>query len=278
MIGHFELDDRHVSTWRERICDELLDADAPWHAGQRLGMELGIKAVHGAVNLDVTVHHGGLTLERTAARVAREQRQDAMGLTCVTAGSTTIATPGRQRVVQTGELCLISSEQPFKKTMSRDYAEVFLYMPVPLMRTLWRELPAQQTMVSDGHGLGGVLRDALVALSRQCHQLSTLEWTAGMRAVITLTAGVFGDVRDDERIVRSTREIRRGKVLEYIDTHLGEPELAPPQIAAAFGMSLRYLHLLFEDTDTSVAATAHFSRAFKARFGCSPRELRHRGG
>lgn len=100
---------------------------------------------------------------------------------------------------------------------------------------------------------------------------------------------------------------QHARAIRYIDAHLAEPALSPTTIAAGLGMSLRYLHLLFED-GASVGATilgrrlerchaalrddadhrsiseiafawgfndaAHFSRTFRARFGVSPRELR----
>jgi AraC-like DNA-binding protein len=107
----------------------------------------------------------------------------------------------------------------------------------------------------------------------------------------------------------AARGLLRARALRYIDDHLAEPDLAPPGIARALGMSLRYLHLLFEGTGTTVRATilcrrldrcrdaladpgqrqrnvseiafawgfngaAHFSRTFKARFGVPPRDAR----
>ena len=41
--------------------------------------------------------------------------------------------------------------------------------------------------------------------------------------------------------------------VDYIERHLGDPGLRPPQIAAALGVSLRYLHRAFDDTDSTVA-------------------------
>jgi AraC-like DNA-binding protein len=41
--------------------------------------------------------------------------------------------------------------------------------------------------------------------------------------------------------------------IEYIERHLGDQRLRPPQIAAALGVSLRYLHRAFDDKDVTVA-------------------------
>ncbi|MDT0468147.1 helix-turn-helix domain-containing protein [Streptomyces gibsoniae] len=102
------------------------------------------------------------------------------------------------------------------------------------------------------------------------------------------------------------------QIRRHIDANLRDPALAPATIAAAHRISLRYLHLLFEDEDTTVRKliqrrrveecareltrrrhaaptisavargwgfqnTAHFSRSFKAMFGQSPRDWRAAG-
>lgn len=106
------------------------------------------------------------------------------------------------------------------------------------------------------------------------------------------------------------REERRRAILVYIDRHLDDPELGVAQIARAFGLSARSVHKLFEGeahtvaraiwerrlercrdemadpslTARSITAIAHqwgfsdsqhFSRAFKLRYGLTPRHFRN---
>jgi len=306
MIPRRSFDERHVDLWREQICDELLDAEAPWSDGQRFDLELGVTVVSGVVHLDMASHAPGLTLARSPERINRESRRDAIGLTYVTAGEAEIANASSRHMVRTGELCLLSSEEPFEKTLSADYAELFFYVPVPIIRALGRPVPNQTMLVSNCRGLGGVLRDALISLSKSSADLDHADWDAGLRAMLALTAGVFGRT-EPSTVEHGVRDVWRKKIVRYIDEHLGDSTLAPPAIAAALGISLRYLHLIFTDAELSVAATilvrrldrcrvalvdqparsiseiayahgfndaAHFSRTFKARFGFSPRELR----
>ncbi len=102
----------------------------------------------------------------------------------------------------------------------------------------------------------------------------------------------------------------RPRIKAFIESHLGDPSLGPETIAAAHFISVRYLHKLFEPEGVSVSEWirnkrldhcrrdllnpaladqtivtiaarwgltngAHFSRLFRATYGCSPRE--HRG-
>ncbi|MFF8639052.1 helix-turn-helix domain-containing protein [Streptomyces pilosus] len=99
------------------------------------------------------------------------------------------------------------------------------------------------------------------------------------------------------------------KIHAFIQQHLGDPDLSPGMIAAVHHISLRSLHRLFQTQDTTVAGwirarrlercrrdladpllrsrpvraiaarwgftdPAHFSRAFRATYGHSPKEYR----
>lgn len=107
------------------------------------------------------------------------------------------------------------------------------------------------------------------------------------------------------------REARKCAIRLYIDNNFHRPALSPALVAKENGISIRYLHNLFEDTNetiseifwntrlqrsrdllrspkwamrtiTSIAYTcgfsscSHFSNLFKARFGETPTEFRSR--
>jgi AraC-like DNA-binding protein len=98
------------------------------------------------------------------------------------------------------------------------------------------------------------------------------------------------------------------RIKNYIDQRLADSTLDPPQVAAAFGISTRYLHRLFESQhetvgqyirdrrlelsrlrlldprfshqsisslafDSGFGDLSGFNRAFKAKYGLSPRQL-----
>jgi AraC-like DNA-binding protein len=99
----------------------------------------------------------------------------------------------------------------------------------------------------------------------------------------------------------------------YIEANLGNPDLGPEEIARASFISTRYLHKLFESEGTSVCrwirsarlercrrdladpalrgrtilevasrwgltGPQHFSRLFRAAYGCSPSDYRRGAG
>jgi AraC family transcriptional regulator, positive regulator of tynA and feaB len=80
------------------------------------------------------------------------------------------------------------------------------------------------------------------------------------------------------------REVLRSRVREHIRRNLPDPGLSAERIAAAHFMSVRALHALFADTDTSVAALVRGYRLDRAvedlrRAACGPvAEIAHRWG
>jgi AraC-like DNA-binding protein len=119
-------------------------------------------------------------------------------------------------------------------------------------------------------------------------------------------------LKDDERTLTtgasSVREAHLTRIEAFVRKNLSSPGLDPDTIARACGLSVRYLHELFRDTNQTLGSwvrdqrlaacrdalasdtgrqtvaeiayrfgfsdQAQFSRSFKARFGMSPREFR----
>ncbi|MCW2381055.1 MULTISPECIES: helix-turn-helix domain-containing protein [unclassified Sphingobium] len=115
---------------------------------------------------------------------------------------------------------------------------------------------------------------------------------------------------DDVLTMPDPRESRRRAILEYVDRHLADADLSIARIARDFSMSSRSIHKLFEGEAYTIARaiwdrrlercreemvdpalarrsiteiahlwgfsdSQHFSRAFKQRFGLTPRDYRN---
>lgn len=128
--------------------------------------------------------------------------------------------------------------------------------------------------------------------------------------VTDLVAGLVEDLAEDtERPSEDDRHPLLVAIRQYIDRHLGDPDLSAEQIAAAHLISVRYLHRLFEAEGVTVGrliqrqrvercagelarrgrsspsiavvaarwgfrSPAHFSRAFKSVYGHPPQQWR----
>lgn len=115
--------------------------------------------------------------------------------------------------------------------------------------------------------------------------------------------------RSDTIVQPRLKQFHRERVCQFIDEHLSDPQLDVSMIATSTNLSARYLYQFFEDEAVTLMKSiwkkrlensrrelasaalrrltigeiayswgfsdvAHFSRAFRERFGVSPREFR----
>ncbi|WP_319458736.1 helix-turn-helix domain-containing protein [Micromonospora sp. RTP1Z1] len=184
-------------------------------------------------------------------------------------------------------------------------------LPLPAHRLaalLATEIPADT-------GMGALLAGFLRQIVAHPEQYAAADAPELDRVALDLIAGTLArrlDVERDLPVETRVTGLRAG-VEAFVRRHLTDPDLTPAAVAEAHHLSLRSLHRLFEGTDTTVAALirtgrlarcrrdltdprlgqltvrqvaarcgfrepAHFSRAFRAAYGLSPREHRERGG
>ena len=135
--------------------------------------------------------------------------------------------------------------------------------------------------------------------------LSDTEAEGAAEMILPLLRSAFGEDAPFEARAPSSALLAR--MQRYASEHLHEPDLGPERLAAAHFVSTRYVHKLFaasgsgvsewirdhrlegataelrESPGTAIAVVAtrwgyrnpgSFSRAFRDRYGCAPRELR----
>lgn len=225
------------------------------------------------------------------------------------AGSLCIEQDGRTASLRPGDLasydasrpCLIESRERFDLTITR--------LPVSLFRSTGFPVPPPSctaVRIDRESPVGSLASRYLVQLGDLSRQRDRL----GMRATtVSLISTALGGLADDSP--KLAREGLRLRAQGVVRDRLGDPALDPAHLAAALYVSLRTLQLAFADVGlsparfilaTRVDRAAHlladpalaqrsvteiafavgfddssqFSRAFKARHGCSPREYRMR--
>ena len=65
------------------------------------------------------------------------------------------------------------------------------------------------------------------------------------RAILDLVASAYAGVQQNESERSSLVMAHRVRIMNYIEAHLGDPDLTPTRIAEACRMTTRYLHHLF---------------------------------
>jgi AraC-like DNA-binding protein len=170
-----------------------------------------------------------------------------------------------------------------------------------------RKQPPAACRIDSHTGVGSLLSQHLMGLAKQIGAVPPSAHVALCRTVIGLLDIALPEPESATRF--TAMAALRERVLAYIAQHFQEDDLSPARIAAAHGISLRYLHALFAQGDTTVVghilesrlqacwrtlvdpvcrhlqvsaiafhwgfnSTSHFCRAFKQRFGVSPSDAR----
>ncbi len=211
-------------------------------------------------------------------------------------------------IARTGDIVLWSSLEPMSFQVPERLHKVTVVLPE---RTLTRWLPRHHRLhgrvMTSSTGVTALLRTHLLALRQHLAEFSEQERYAVETATLEMIAGVVSATLD--RPSQSLADHQLSRVQGYILENLGDGELNLDRVAAATGISCRYLHRLFERTgmsprawiqdqrllrarefmigdlqgkrtitsiayDSGFSDSAHFSRAFTQRFGLGPRAFR----
>jgi len=154
-----------------------------------------------------------------------------------------------------GDFCISSGEWPSLVSMKDTASVTGLLIPREVLSPLLVGGRLIRPMaVPAGSPFGSLLGAAFDAATAQLPTLSPDLGDAilyNLCGLVALACGASDEGRPSGRDSLRTARLEAAK--RYIDQHLAEPGLMPASTAAALGISLRQLHLLFEPTGTSFA-------------------------
>lgn len=207
-------------------------------------------------------------------------------------------------------MLLLDSRIPHYRELGAESRMLNVRLPKPLLE---RYLPDAGAVcvrpVSGDSGQGAVAWALLNSLWTQRTTLDAAGLPALADVVARMVASLFGPLRRKDPDPPGAVSRHRRRLLEYIADNLDDPQLDVQGTADACGISYRYVHLLMRDTgrtfsqyllehrleccrsvlearhDSARSITeiafecgfndaSHFSRAFRGRYGLSPREFR----
>ena len=223
-------------------------------------------------------------------------------------GSSCIEQDGRSVALAAGQWLAIDKRRPF--CMQASSAGRQLALVLPARRVIgWNAAgPALAGPQSFLRGAGQVLHSAIATAVVAAAVLGRRD-RARLGEALAGLLNVAWDA-DPAAATMRTSGGRRAGVIDYIERNLADPDLDVARVAAALGYSRRSLHKLFVGDTTTVSRliwerrlehcrlalldpalarrsiteiahfwgfsdSQHFSRAFRARFGASPRQFRN---
>ena len=248
---------------------------------------------------------------RRTERLIRRADAEYFQIAMVTRGVGQVVQDGREAVLRPGDCAAYETTRPFRWIFDDDWDAWVFTFPRKSVRLSEAERRLLTARRLDGReGITGVVSRFLLDLARNSELLSGEQAERALASctdlVMTLLSGVAGD---SDAVRSSVQRSLMLRIKDHIDRRLADPGLCPDQIAAAVSISTRYLHKLFAAehqtvlgyirglrldrcrrdlldprlADLPVSTIAFrwgfgdlsgFTRAFKAAFGASPRDVR----
>lgn len=300
---------RQLAYWTEMVCDTYvqLDCDAAADAHTIEG-EIAVDqlATLQLSRVTATAQH----VRRTPARIARTS-EDYFLVSIQARGTGAVVQDGRHAKLAPGDFALYDSTRPYELLFDGPFQQYVLKLPGPTLRTALRDTHRlTATSVCGARGAGHLMIGMIRTLAADIETLAPESAVAVADSVTQiLIAGLSALPAAQQPALSNLIALHREQIKACVRARLREPGLSVASIAAQLRLASSTLHRAWAGEPCSLAdwvwaqrldaarrdlcdpalATrnvseiafswgfndaAHFSRAFRARFGCSPRALR----
>jgi len=226
-----------------------------------------------------------------------------------------VAQSGRESVVERRDITSYDSSRPYVVHAVTPFEWIALMIPLALLRPHVDRIRARTgERIRGADGVGRLAAPFFLELADGFDEGRLQEDDVDVaEAALDLVRGLYADRLGLAAAAARSRAELRVRIRAFIETHLADLDLTPERIARANAVSVRYLHKLFEaegatvcewirnrrlehcrrdladpalrsETIATIAARwgltnpAHFSRAFRDAYSCSPREFRKAAG
>jgi len=236
----------------------------------------------------------------------------------VLAGQLNVEQGDRADVAKQGDLIIFDSARPckmFTEPMTSGSRSIALFATKHRFGAIEDAPRALSNLLLTRDRLAAPLANCLSFMSQNIRVASPWELNAIFEACVSLlplAGGCNVRVQSDDRGEAQSRRLFR-EIMDFVDRNISLANLSPPLVASEFGISNRYLHKLFADSGMTFSScvlakrldlvatelispkgrcvpianlayhwgfgdVSTFNKAFRRRFGCSPRTYRARWG
>ena len=298
-----------LSSWREIVRDTLNDIDfqVPDGAGFTASMSckdlLGTRFVRIAAARHCAANHN---------RRVRRSGGDHILLSLIEEGEAKIRQGEREVALQAGDMAIYDTGGPYRFIADRPFVQTVLRIERDdLARRVsgLRDFTARR--ISGSSSLGRIAAAHMCEVHRQLDHIAVGSERLVQKTMLDIIACALFDVDpDQDRWTHEHQHLLLQRVAIFVEDNLFDSALTCEVVASAIGISQRYLRKLcssggyslserilerrleeasqrlsqsgpFKASITCIAYDcgfkdpAHFSRAFKMKFGMTPREYRH---
>lgn len=259
-----------------------------------------------AMRLDV-IRSNAISINRYAYE-PHHASQDTYLAVVLLSGNYLLEQNGREVFLQPGDMTIYDSTLPHRIHCSREFSKLLVSIPRSMLRSRLAGVEhCTAVRIPGDQGIGAITASLVHNTARQAPTLNQTIFTALAENSLDLLTLSLASIRPQNYTLSRSRSLSLARVKDFVERHLQDPTLDTPQVAAGTGLSARYINDLFKDEDTSLMRhvwqrrlehcrqdmlnpllnghriseialrwgfndLSHFSRAFRQRFGCAPRE------
>mgnify|MGYP003584154325 FL=1 len=302
---------QRLAYWTDMICNVYVQLGCdPVRPDDAIGFSGHIRQ-HTLPGLDLSVVTSGpQSVMRTPSHIARAS-DDYFLVSIQARGRGVVRQDGRDAVLEVGDFALYDSTRPYQLLFEDAFEQIVLKLPGERLRSaLARSVALAVTTLPGPGGAGHLLLGMLRTLREDIDTLqpaSALAVADGVQSILVAGLQTLPALRAPS--LSNLTAYHLARVKRRIDEQLGEPLLCVGSLALELGLSESQIHRLFKNEPVTVSRyiwerrldacsrdlldprlagrpladlayargfndAAHFSRAFRDRFGCSPREWR----
>ena len=300
---------QRLAYWTDLVCDTYVQLDCDAAAG-RDSIEGDIEA-NALASLQLSrVTATPQIVRRTAAKIARAN-EDYFLVSIQTRGEGLILQDGRAARLAPGDFALYDSTRPYELRFDGPFQQYVLQLPGPTLRTAVHNTSVlTASTVSGQRGAGHLMIGMIRALAADIDTLAPESAHAVAESVTQiLIAGLSALPAARQASVSHLTAYHREQIKASARARLRDPALSVAMLAAELRLSPSTLHRAWSGEACGLSEwiwaqrldaarqdlcnpnqsarsiseiafswgfndAAHFSRAFRGRFGCSARELR----
>lgn len=289
-----------LSGWRTAVNEHFgrIHIDAPaTFKGRMSAARLGKVTL---IDMSTTAH----TVTRTAS-----DRNPFCKLSLQLEGTSTMSQDGRTCLLMPGSLAIYVTERPYSLEYAQDQRSLVVYFPLSFLSFTPEQIQAlTASPITRNMGLGRVAIPLFEQLAANINVLDGAHAEALVRSALDMLISVFSS-EYESALADGAGPLLFRQAKSYIEDNLANPDLSPSMVAQALYVSVRHLHAQFAKQSLTVSAyirdrrlemvkrelanasrsdepisaicsqyglfdPSYFSRAFRSRFGVSPREFR----
>lgn len=308
MAVDLRLEDLEPTDRLDVLTERMRDAPVPLELRplQPLNVRAATKvADFGRVHL-LSTEATGAWVCRTA-RLTRDATEPQILVSVLERGASSIASQQGIVEVRPGEVVVNSTSVPYAVAFTGTLRHTFSlpHASLGLPRAVIHAALGQP--LGAGHPIAIAVGAFLTQLAQTPHPTASQAGQALQEPVVSMVRALLATSAGDDRARGPLAETVGLRAEQYIQTHFTDPTLTPARVAAAHGISLRYLYRVLSDLGHSPAGLIrnlrldacaseiarpgsphigaiasnhgfleqpHFTRAFKQRFGCTPTQWR----